>query len=123
MYENKMTIFNTSEKYQPRSFLTREQFAKIINRFYKISNYSDETKNKNCSFIDLHRSDPTLQEHILETCRLGIFKGYSDNTFRPFKQLTKAEFITVLMRIYTKKMGNENLSPRRISYYNSAKEL
>jgi len=104
MYKNEMTIFNTIDSYQPYSFLTREQFAKIINRFYKISEYPNETKNTNCNFKDIASADPTLQEHIKEACRLGIFKGYSDNTFKPFKQLTKAEFIAVAIRIYDQKL-------------------
>jgi len=123
MYSIGMTKFNTVTSFQWDNFLTREQLAKIIDRFYTVMAYPLEQKNSACSFNDLKQADTTLQGHIVQTCKLGIFKGYADGSFRPFKNITHAEMLAVMMRIYNQKTLSENGSPRRQAYYDQARTL
>ena len=74
MHTNGLTKYNTSDTYMPFNYLTREQFAKMIRQFYVTMGYDTSTKNTACDFRDIDNADPTLVPHILETCRLGIFR-------------------------------------------------
>ncbi len=123
MYQNQMTIFNNADSYEPFNQLTRAQFAKMINRFSLVAWYNRNTVNDRCDFVDLGDADPTLEPHIIETCKVGIFKGYEDYTFRPNKKLTKAEALTVILRIYNGNRLDESTNPRRQAYYDQAKSL
>lgn len=39
------------------------------------------------------------KEFVAEAVKLGIFKGYTDGTFRPDKAVTRGQFVTVLYRM------------------------
>jgi hypothetical protein len=95
----------------------------MINRFSQIVWFDRSTVNTSCDFIDSAEADPTLLPHILETCQIGIFKWYQDYTFRPNKELTKAEALAVMLRIYNQWRLDETTNPWRQAYYNQAKEL
>jgi hypothetical protein len=123
MYTYGMTSFDTRETYRPFDFVTREQFAKMVDQFATAIDYDDSTRNTDCAFTDIDGADPTLIPHIRETCRLGIFRGYGDGTFRPFQQVTRAETLTVLLRLYNDRSLDETPNPRYLNYYNQAVEL
>ena len=50
---------------------------------------------------------------IMENFRKGWMNGYSDATFRPQRQLTRAEAITVVVRAFHPPEGTPGTSPRR----------
>lgn len=54
--------------------------------------YAEETKG----FIDIKSSD-WYQQNISKLTAMGGISGYPDGTFRPNKEITKAEFIKVLI--------------------------
>lgn len=120
MYDNQMTIFNDTDRYEPFNQLTRGQFAKMVNRFSLVEWHNRSIKNTSCNFIDINEADPTLQPHIIETCKVGIFKWYQDGSFKPNKKLTKAEALAVMLRIANGKRLDESLNPRRSAYYDQA---
>jgi hypothetical protein len=98
MYQNGLTKYDTLEGYRPDDFLLREEATKIIGQAYHVLKLSPISSETNCSFSDSGSFDPSLSAFITSTCKSGIFKG-SQGKFFPHTTLSKAEALTVLIRI------------------------
>lgn len=122
MHKNGLTSFDTLESYRPKDPLLREEAAKIITQAYIKLGYPQEQKNQSCDFSDKENFNPTLSNFIAQSCTYGIFKG-AEGKFFPHKSLTKAEALTVLMRIFEGNTSNESLTPRWTMYFIKAKAI
>ena len=122
MYENWLTKYNNLNDYSPDDPLLREEAAKIIGQAYIILGYSKEVKNTECSFSDSATFDPTLSSYISDTCSYWIFR-WSNWNFLAQKSLTKAEALTVLIRILEWELSSEDFTPRRTLYFVKAKNV
>jgi hypothetical protein len=122
MYANGLTQYNTLSGYRPADPVLREEAAKIISQAYRILGYPQETKNTQCKFSDEKSFNTTLSGFIAESCKWGIFKG-ANGEFLPHKTLSKAETLTVLMRIFERNSSNENFTPRWTMYFVKAKAI
>ena len=71
-----------------------------------------------CSFKDTGMFDPTLSDSINTVCEYWLMKGY-DNEFHPNDILTKAELLTILVRMESGSLP-ENQIPRWSNYYANA---
>ncbi|MDR0930985.1 MAG: S-layer homology domain-containing protein [Clostridiales bacterium] len=71
--------------------------------------------------LNQHFSDATYQNHADEIStyppeytymayNLGIIKGYPDNTFRPFANITRAEFCEMVVRAAPEKFTTEQIT-------------
>jgi len=116
MYANWITKYNNSTSYRPYDNITREETAKIIAQAYIKFWYSQLVKNNNCSFEDSNIMNPELTNYISNVCSRNIMK-WKNNNFMPQNNLTKAQIISVLIRIFEQKSSNENQTPRRNEYY------
>lgn len=120
MYENKLTSYNTSDAYRPFDTLTREQAAKFYVGFAQsLWLKADETKD--CTFSDTAEMDSTLSWAVVESCKLGLFKG-SNGKFMPTAAMTKAAALTVLVRAMAWAQ-DENVDPWWSNYFAKAQEL
>lgn len=81
-------------KFDPDEPLTREQMAVLLNR---VINKEKETVKEENPFTDV--KDGWAYDSIIEMNSLGVFKGFSDNTFRPKEKMSRAEMAAVLNRI------------------------
>lgn len=72
--------------------LTREQAAAFIVRTYGFEG-SGEIKFSDKDSI----SDYAVSDVAILSCK-GVLSGYDDDTFRPQKQVTKTEFMTMLLK-------------------------
>lgn len=81
----------------PDGNITREEVATIINRILKTSAREKYSSTDVSAFSDLV---PTRwsAKHIATMSKAGIVQGYPDGTFAPAKPITRAEFITMVMR-------------------------
>ena len=122
MYANGLTQYNTLSGYRPADPVLREEAAKIIAQAYRILGYPQETKNTQCKFSDEKSFNTTLSGFIAESCKWGIFKG-ANGEFLPHKTLSKAEALTVLIRIFERNSSNENFTPRWTMYFVKAKAI
>jgi len=99
LYENELTIFNTQETFMADKFITREQASKFFDVFNrKTKNTYIAIDAKACNFSDITNADKTLVYHIWQACQYGIIL-WSKWKFNPFGNLTKAQAITILVRI------------------------
>jgi hypothetical protein len=122
MYANGLTKYDTLSGYRPQDPVLREESAKIIAQAYRILGYPQESKNSQCNFSDEKSFDSSLSGFIADSCKWGIFKG-SNGQFLPHKTLSKAESLTVLMRIFEGNSSSENFTPRWTMYFVKAKAI
>lgn len=115
MYSNGLTKYSDVSWYMPNDLLTREQTAKFIAQAYSVLGYQDTWSNNNCNFADLSDTDPSLQSFISQSCKLWILNG-RENKFHYSENLTKAQFLTILMRIFQWSKSDETMTPRWKSY-------
>lgn len=122
MYQNGLTKYDTLEGYRPDDFLLREEATKIIGQAYHVLKLSPISSETNCSFVDSESFDPSLSSFITSTCKAGIFK-WSHGKFLPHNTLSKAEALTVLIRILEWKLSSEKFNPRWTLYFAKAKGI
>ena len=116
MYENWLTKYNNKDDYKMYDLVTRGEASKIIWQAYSILWYEDVTKSSNCDFSDLNSFDSTLIPYISNVCKWWLFKWY-DGKYMPQDNLTKAQAMAVLLRMFEWKMSYELLIPWRGQYH------
>ena len=82
--------------FRPNEPITREQAAKIISNYKKIEDDNFDKLNKYKDAINVSSWAKDSVEGVLEQ---GYMNGYSDNTFRPKNNITRAEAVVTLSRI------------------------
>jgi hypothetical protein len=98
-YTKKLTIYLNADGFKPENNIRRDEAAKFFVNFAKLVGKTSYTLNVNqCQFSDINKTRTDLREIVVESCRLGIFKG-SNGKFNPTGNLTNAEAVAVLMRI------------------------
>ncbi len=121
MHTNDLTRYDNVQDYRPADTLTREQAAKFFWNFALYMQKSVIKSEEECGFSDIANADYTLVSHITNSCMLGIFQ-WSQWLFKPFDPITRAEAMTVVVRIL-EWFQNENLTPRRSEYHKLARQL
>jgi spore germination protein YaaH len=83
-----------NRKFYPNEVITREEMAQML---YNILQSKLPTKNSKISFIDITKND-WAYEAIEKVSSNNIFKGFSNNTFRPKDKVTRAQMASLLSR-------------------------
>lgn len=104
---------------RPEEFLQRDQIAKIITEgFYGFNIKTDYAKGTN-PFPDITNKDWSFQ-HIAMAKQYGIITGYKEGPYaglyRPGQYMTRAEFLTVLLRAI-QNMGKDDMPSGTIRSY------
>ncbi|MGE5474495.1 MAG: S-layer homology domain-containing protein [Ignavibacteriales bacterium] len=106
-------IKGDANKINPKSSITRAEFAVILSRIVK----SNTTSGKSVFKDNL---PDWAKDGILKAYSVGLIKGYSDNTFKPGLTITNSEALTMIKRwaygedIYT--VLNDTQIKRLMSY-------
>ncbi|RKD32712.1 S-layer homology domain-containing protein [Thermohalobacter berrensis] len=82
------------DKFQPNKKITREE-AVILSSFFTTPPIEDKKEE----FNDIS-NDYEYYDQIMMLADNGIIEGYDDNTFKPKSNITRAEAVTVMKRIY-----------------------
>ena len=122
MYNNGLTKYDNLSGYRPDDPLLREEAAKIIGQAYIILGYPKDVKNTSCTFSDADTFDPSLSGYIKDTCSYWIFR-WSNGSFLAQKSLSKAEALTVLIRILEWGLSSEDFNPWWTLYFVKAKNI
>ena len=77
--------------FRPNAYITRAEFAAICARF------DDTVKSGNSSFTDINGH--WAKAEIERAATLGWIQGYSDGTFRPNNNITRAQAMTMINRV------------------------
>ena len=85
-------------EFKPENNMTRAEAAAIFAR--NIAERKDENiSNTKSSFTDV-KTNLWYNQYISYLEKYKIIDGYSDGTFKPDEQITRAEFVTMCMRFY-----------------------
>ncbi|ADQ05453.1 Endo-1,4-beta-xylanase [Caldicellulosiruptor owensensis OL] len=76
--------------------ITRIQAVSIIMKALEKAGVSVESDE--VEFSDISEQSLVDVEYLAKAYKLGIVKGYPDGTFKPNKEITRAEFLTLLFR-------------------------
>ncbi len=119
MYDNWLTIYNQVQDFLPNNEITREQASKFFVEFAAKVLWKERWNIYNYNiFSDISNADPTLKNHIIYANNMWLFK-WTNWKFNPFNKLTKAQAITVTVRMANWYM-DENYNPRYLNYYYAA---
>ena len=122
MFNNGLTKYDNLVDYRPDDPLLREEAAKIIGQAYIILWYPKDVKNASCTFLDSDTFDSSLASYITDTCTYWIFR-WSNGSFLAQKSLSKAEALTVLIRILEWELSSEDFNPWWTLYFVKAKNI
>ena len=122
-YETGLTKFKTVNQFKPYDKITREQTAAMMWKFaHSILDFELDT-SRDCEFQDIADVDTTLYTKVMMSCHTWLFNGTSERLLFPRRELSKAEWITVLMRMFKGKSLDENVEPRYRNYYEEARKV
>ncbi|MBR3995484.1 MAG: S-layer homology domain-containing protein [Clostridia bacterium] len=90
-YENGIVIGYEDNSFAPDGYITRAEFATIIQRYFKIP------INENSTFVDVGK-DHWAIAYIGACKNANLVIGYENGEFRPENQITRAEAVTIINR-------------------------
>lgn len=93
-YTNGIVEGHSEHHFGPDDTATREQMATMLVRALKL-----EQTQVSLDFADTADISSWALPYVSTAVKEGIFQGYTDNTFRPKRNATRAETATVLYRI------------------------
>lgn len=118
MHMQWLTVFNSIEKFQPYDIVSRAEMAKFITVFSLVMGRKWEA-NPSCNFKDILQAPRGLVPYILSACNMDLLNG-ANGFALPNKPLTKAEAITVIIRVLRNDLTT-NANPWYKNYYNVAR--
>ena len=89
--------------FRPYAPITRAQFAAIAVRFFEVV-YSGEDK-----FSDI--ADHWARDYINKAAEAAIINGYSDGTFRPNQNITRAQAMAIFNRVLGRAPDKDHMLP------------
>lgn len=119
-----VTKYTDINDFRPFDSIQRQEAAKMFLTFrYAIGSQiiSPNATTGGCEFGDLESSDQTLVPYINQACTIGILK-WSNGIYQPFNELTRAQAISILLRI-TDGYQDESGSIWWQKYYDRALQL
>ena len=96
-------------RFRPNDPVTRAEFAAIAARF------SDGAADDYADFSDVP-NDYWASKEIAKAAKLGWIKGYTDGTFRPKNNITRAEAMTLVNRVLERGVDEEGLAKDAIQW-------
>ena len=99
--------------FKPNAPITRAEFAAIAARF------SDVTYNGKCSFTDVAATYWAADEIALAE-HLGWITGYPDDTFRPGRNITRAEAMTLINRVLERAVEEEDMLKNMVKWIDNS---
>lgn len=97
LYEGSITKL-TADKTPFEATLTRWEAALLLKRF-GVTFFEDSLITQDgCAFSDINKLDQSIQDEILKSCEIGLFKGVNGK-FSPTANFTRGQIIIVVARL------------------------
>lgn len=98
-------------KFNPSATITRQDATKLLAE--AVSKFYDKTYDlKETSFTDASSISSYAKKPVEVAGSLGLVKGYSDGTFKPKNQITRAETASIVTKLNELVQGVELEMPR-----------
>ena len=107
MYAEQMTRYIDPIAFRPADYVSRQEAARFFVRYATNTLGQTIDTSRYCAFDDLDQADFTLRNDILQACLLRLFKG-TQGKFFPEQLLTKAQALTVLLRMTYERQLDES---------------
>ena len=85
--------------FRPNQSITREELCVMTQRYLSARGYENPGIDQLGGFADGASVSGWAIDGVNLVCSLGIMKGYEDNTIRPQGTATRAEAVTMLLRV------------------------
>lgn len=103
-------IIDKDSYFYPNRYITRSEMVEMI---YRLSG-SPEVSTSKVYFRDV--SNTSGNAAIIYAASQGWINGYSDQTFRPYQYMTRAEVVTMMCRVIGRNYGNMNQRYTDVKY-------
>ena len=90
----------TETEFYPYDYITREETAKILSGVCKAAGI--EPEGRRVEYADYDRISDWAAEYVDEMSAIGAFIGDDRNSFNPQNNITKEEFVVILLRLSDK---------------------
>ncbi|OQB12023.1 MAG: Endo-1,4-beta-xylanase A precursor [Firmicutes bacterium ADurb.Bin193] len=94
--------------FRPDQGITREEIATIIVRAMGLTGQAEAAEA--VGYSDAADISPWATKSVDLLTKLGIFKGYDDNNFRPHEVISREELVAVIMRAMSVQSGQGSTS-------------
>ena len=92
-----MCTVSKNVSYRPKDYITRYEVAEMLYNILDLDSYSTV-----CPLSDV---DSSLRGKMIAKCwNAGILAGYTDNTFKGDKNISRAEAVVLVNRIFYENM-------------------
>lgn len=99
-----MGIINKNELFRPNDYITRYEVAQMLYNVIDLSNYSTS-----CRLIDVN-PNTSLGEIVAKSYNAGLISGYSDGSFGGINNITRAEAVTLINRIFYSNLETDKIN-------------
>jgi hypothetical protein len=97
-----------NDPHNPNEIINRLEAACLLD-CVSIGHSIEFLKKQNKQFTDIQTCEKSSIDSILKLANANVINGYSDGTFRPYKNITRAEFATIIYKsFFTSKKPPEN---------------
>src|SRR5699024_10676675 len=100
----------SDEEFGPDNHLTRMQSASLFVRILEL------TESSGVPFTDINSVEAETIEELKRAYANGIVNGYPDRTFKPYADVTRAQFALMIYRTYEKVTG-ERFVPKEAANF------
>ena len=125
MHQAWLTIHSTAQAYKLDGNLRRDEAAKLFVKFLSLQTGATLENgfivSESCEFQDLDKARSDLKDSIKSACFQWIIL-WKNGKFSPDQTLTKAQGITILMRILEGKQSEPNPKEWWLNYYKLARK-
>ena len=125
MHQEWLTIHSTTQAYKLDGDLRRDEAAKLFVKFLSLQTGATLENGfivpESCEFQDLDKARSDLKDSIKSACFQWIIL-WKNGKFSPDQTLTKAQGVTILMRILEGKQSEPNPKEWRLNYYKLARK-
>ena len=99
-----MGVVSRDEAFRPTDYITRYEVAEMLYNVVDLSDYATS-----CVLSDINDSS-VIGRKVAQCYNAGLIAGYSDGTFGGTKNITRAEAVTLINRIFYKDMTTNKVN-------------
>ena len=103
-YQKGLTKYNMLDTFMPKSYITRQQAAKMLVTLIEksgIDQWIIKQPAGTCERKDVKSLDPTLAEAVIQSCTKGLFQWSSEGYFLPHQAVTREHMGFLFNRLST----------------------
>lgn len=89
-------------RFKPAREITREEMASMLVRAMDLQREADDKNNVWLNFRDYRQIQSWARGAVVVAVEKGLIKGYADNTFGPLRKASRAEAVTMLIKMQDK---------------------